>query len=97
MTRAEVLARLRALRPWLESEGVARVGLFGSFARDEATADSDIDLVVEYEPERTPYFFDFVGLKLELEEKLGAPVDLFTPDSLRPWLRERIEASVVHV
>ncbi len=97
MSRADLLARLAVLKPWLEEQGVARVGVFGSHARDEATPDSDVDLVVELEPDRTPTLFGFVGLQLALEEKLRAPVDLFTPDSLRPWLKDRIEATLVHV
>ena len=45
MTRAELLLRLRELKPWLESRGVVDLRLFGSFARDEARDDSDVDLL----------------------------------------------------
>ncbi len=95
MTRAGVLEQLSALRPWLNSQGVSRIALFGSHARDEAGPQSDIDLVVEFAPGRTPDLFSFAGLKLELEQRLGASVDLFTPNSLHPGLRHRIEASLI--
>lgn len=95
MDRSVVLERLRALRPWLTAQGVSRVALFGSHARDTAHSQSDIDLVVEFAPGRTPDLFAFAGLKLELEQRLSAPVDLFTPDSLHPGLRSRIEAALI--
>jgi len=95
MTRSRLLEQLSALRPWLKSQGVTRMAVFGSHARDEAGPKSDIDLLVEFAPGRTPDLFAFAGLKLELERRLGAPVDLFTPNSLHPGLRERIEGSLI--
>lgn len=95
MTRSNLLEQISALRPWLVSQGVSRIALFGSHARDEAKAGSDIDLVVEFAPGRTPDLFSFAGLKLELEQRLGASVDLFTPNSLHPGLRDHIEASLI--
>jgi uncharacterized protein len=95
MTRSSVLEQLSAMRSWLNSQGVSRIALFGSHARDEAGLLSDVDLVVEFAPGRTPDLFSFAGLKLELETRLGATVDLFTPDSLHPGLRDRIEASLI--
>ncbi|MBL8547328.1 MAG: nucleotidyltransferase family protein [Hyphomonadaceae bacterium] len=96
MDRADLLQRLSALRPWLTAQGVDRIALFGSYARGEATEKSDIDLVVEFASGRTPDLFAFAGLKLELERHLGARVDLFTPQSLHPGLRERIEADLIN-
>lgn len=46
MNREHLLGKLRALKPWLQERGIARVRLFGSYARDEAGPDSDIDLLV---------------------------------------------------
>jgi len=96
MNRPQLLERLSALNPWLASQGVQRIGVFGSHARGEARDRSDIDLIVEFAPERTPDLFAFAGLKLELEQRLGAPVDLFTPQSVHPALRERIEADLIY-
>ncbi|MGJ3231041.1 MAG: nucleotidyltransferase family protein [Oceanicaulis sp.] len=95
MTRAETLERLRALRPFFQERGVSRVRVFGSHARDEAGPDSDLDLIVEFEPGRTPDLWSFVGIGLDLGDRLGVEVDLFTPDSLHPLLRRKIEDAAV--
>ncbi|MFN9251050.1 MAG: nucleotidyltransferase family protein [Brevundimonas sp.] len=47
MTREELLTRLRELKPWLEEQGIVNLRLFGSYARDEAGPDSDVDLLVD--------------------------------------------------
>ena len=47
MTRDELLTKLRELKPWLEEQGIVNVRLFGSYARDDARPDSDVDLIVE--------------------------------------------------
>ena len=80
MTREEVLAKLRALKPWLESQGIGRVRLFGSHARDEARPDSDVDLIVEL---TRPMGLDYFRIEDELSEKLGAKVEMSTEDALR--------------
>ena len=80
MTRDEVLAKLRELKPWLQSQGIGRVRLFGSHARDEARPDSDIDLIVEL---TRPMGLDFFRIEDELGEKLGARVEMSTEDALR--------------
>ena len=95
MDRSLLLARLREMKPWLESKGISRVRIFGSHALDSARADSDVDLVVEFLPGYTPDLFAFSGLKLDLEERLGARVDLLTPSAMHPALKERIEATLI--
>jgi len=72
----------------LEKYGVTRAALFGSVVRDEATEESDIDLLVEFEGGRS--LLDLVGLKLELESLLKRKVDIVTYSSLHPLLRDRI-------
>jgi predicted nucleotidyltransferase len=47
MTRAELLIKLRDLKPWLAEQGIVNLRLFGSYARDEAGPDSDVDLLVD--------------------------------------------------
>jgi len=68
--------------------GATNVRVFGSFARGEAGPDSDLDLLVDLEPERS--LFDQVDLKLALEEILGRRVDGMTEDGLYWLLRRRI-------
>lgn len=69
--------------------GVRDLSVFGSVARDEATAASDIDLLVDFEGPAT--FDGFMGLKLFLEDTLGVKVDLVTRAALKPRLKSRIE------
>jgi predicted nucleotidyltransferase len=65
--------------------------LFGSAARGEEKADSDVDLLVEFEGDKS--LFDLIGLELELTAFLGRKVDLLTEPSISPYLRDRILAS----
>jgi predicted nucleotidyltransferase len=95
MTRDETINRLHGLKPFFQENGVRRVRIFGSHARDEASPDSDLDLIVDFEPGRTPDLWSFVGIGLELGDRLGIAVDLFTPDSLHPLLRDKIEGAAV--
>lgn len=84
MTRAEALRRLTEIRPWLVSQGVTRLRLFGSTARDEARADSDVDLLVDFDPMPGLRFFI---IEQELSERLGAKVELVTEPALAPDIR----------
>ncbi len=87
MTRDELLAKLRELKPWLEEQGIVNVRLFGSYARDEAGPDSDVDLLVDL---ARPMGFRFFSLADEIEDRLGRDVDLITDASLKnPHIRNR--------
>jgi hypothetical protein len=86
--RASILKALHESRPLLNSFGVIRLSLFGSFARDDGRADSDVDLLVEFD--RPIGLFEFVRLQRQLGELLDHPVDLVTPEALKPQLRDRI-------
>ena len=94
MRRDEALAILSAHQEQLKGFGVKSLALFGSVARDEASADSDVDLLVEFE--KPVGLFTFVRLQRYLEEILGRSVDLGTPDSLKPYLREPVFKDVVY-
>jgi predicted nucleotidyltransferase len=91
--REDILVALRNAKPLLDSFGVAHVSLFGSFARDEAGEDSDVDVLVEFA--RPIGMFDFVRLQRELGERIGRNVELVTPAALKPQLRDRILAEAV--
>jgi len=68
---------------------VSRLSAFGSVLRDDFLADSDVDLLVEFEPGRTPGF-GFFSLQDELTRLFGRPVDLNTRASLSPYFRNRV-------
>ena len=78
----------RRIIPILRSYDVKRAAFFGSFVRGEEKEDSDIDVLVEFEGEKS--LLDLAGLKIELEELLRRKVDVLTYDSLHPLLRDRI-------
>ena len=86
MPRAELLRRLAELKPWLTAQGVERLRLFGSHARDEAGDRSDVDLIADL---AKPMGLRFFRLQDELAERLGAPVDLVTEAALAPDIRYR--------
>ena len=71
--------------------------LFGSTARDDAKSESDLDLFVDYDPNKKFSLVDLVGIKLLLEDELGMAVDITTRDSLHPMLRHEIEKSAIRV
>ena len=90
MTRREIFNRLAVARPQLRRQGVKRLRLFGSRARDESTLMSDVDLLVEFD-ERPIGLFEMARIQRQLEELLGVNhVDLVTPEGLHPALRQRI-------
>lgn len=72
--------------------GIRRLRLFGSALRGELRADSDIDLLVEFEPGRTPGLLGIARLELELAEMFGRPVDLRTLADLSRYFRDDVAA-----
>jgi len=79
----------------MRQRGVVRASVFGSVARGEDTSDSDIDFLVEFEKGRT--LLDLSGLRLDLSETLEREVDVATPNSLHPEMKERILAEQVRI
>ena len=73
---------------------VRKIGIFGSYARNEATADSDIDILVEF---REPIGWEFVDLQNYLEEILRHRVDLVTVRALKPQLKDTILSDVIYI
>ncbi len=85
MTRDELLIKLRDLKPWLAEQGIVNVRLFGSYARDEAGPDSDVDLLVDLSK---PIGWEFYSLKEEIAARLGQNVDMCPDDGLNnPYIR----------
>lgn len=85
----EAMSRLRTAEAEIRSFGVRRLALFGSVRRDEARPDSDVDLLVEFEP-ALKTFDNFMGLAVYLEELLGRRVELVTPEYLSPYIGPHI-------
>ena len=68
--------------------GVTGIRVFGSFARGEARQDSDLDLLIETGPVRTPFFP--AGLITDLEAELGRRIEVTTQSALHPLMREEV-------
>ena len=96
MNRDEVLNVLRAHKPILSQRfGVTELALFGSFARDQATDTSDVDILVQFDaPLNWQRYFGAQGY---LEDLLGRPVDLATDQDLRVEIRPYVEREVIDV
>ena len=96
MNKSEVLRLLQTHKQILaERFGVTDLAVFGSFARDEATDESDLDILVTFDNPATsrPYF----GVQFYIEDLTGRAVDLVTDKALRPELRPSVERDCVHV
>ena len=89
----ELIKKNRALLK--ERYKVKRLGIFGSYSRGKAKADSDVDILVEFfEP---PDFFEFIRLENFLKDLFGIKVDLVTRKALKPLIRNAILKETVYV
>ena len=87
-TLLEVKESLKALKAKLaEDYAVQRIGVFGSFARNEQTDNSDIDILVEFSH---PVGYEFFRLQRFLEKHLGRKIDLATQAMLKPGIKDSV-------
>jgi predicted nucleotidyltransferase len=94
--RETTLHRLNEEAPALRRRyGLRSLAVFGSMARGDDHEGSDVDILATFEGRAG--FDNFMGLKLELEDLLGRPVDLGTPETLRPEFRAGVERDLIHV
>jgi len=95
-TRQDLLALLAQHKPVLaERFGVKRLALFGSFARDTAREDSDVDVLVRFNvPATSDMYF---GLQFDLEDLLARPVDVVSETALRERLRPYVERDAIPI
>ena len=92
MRRDETIEKLKTHAEELRSRGVTRLCLFGSVLRNESTPDSDVDLLVDLDPDQRMSLIDFAELRLRLGDILGHEVDLVRRDGLKPYLKDAILA-----
>jgi predicted nucleotidyltransferase len=79
-----------------EKYHIARLSLFGSVNRDDFSADSDVDVLIEFKPGKTPGL-RFFTIQDDLTQLFGRRVDLNTPESLSRYFREKVEAEAVPI
>jgi predicted nucleotidyltransferase len=97
MRRDEVVARLKAAESAIRARGARALYLFGSHARDEASADSDVDVFIDKDRSRQFGFDEFMDIYFLLRERLGDKVDYGTREGLSPALRAEIEREAIRV
>jgi len=92
----DVLSLLRKHEPELKERfGVAKIGIFGSFARGEARPDSDVDILVTFHDGKKT-FDNFMGTRFYLEDLFRRKVDLVTDAALKPLIRDPIMKEVIY-
>jgi predicted nucleotidyltransferase len=87
MDRDDILARLRDNEAMLKARGVLHAALFGSRARGNARPDSDIDIMIEIDPEAHIGVWGYAGVALDIAELFDGPVDVAGRDGLKPWIK----------
>jgi len=97
MDRQKIIEKIQANRALLEQFSVKSISVFGSVLRKGAGTDSDVDILVDFEPGARIGLFEFVELKNALSDLLGMPVDLGMPDALHPALKDEILREALHV
>ena len=89
MDRAQVIATLRRHELELKAAGIVHLRLFGSVARGEASAESDVDLVADMDHSRRLNLYSMARLENQLTDLLGAKVDLTPASSMKETVRAR--------
>ena len=81
---------------FLKECGSKKISIFGSYVRGEATPESDLDIIVEFEESIS--LLDIVGFEMDLSERLGIKVELLTEKSISPYIIEDVlaEAKVIY-
>ena len=87
MRRDDVIARLREAEPALRARGIRRAAVFGSVARGDDRPDSDIDILVEFEPGREGTIYAYMALKEYVASLFEGRVDVIDRDALKQHLR----------
>lgn len=98
MNNSPVVIPRALVADFCRRHGIQRLSLFGSVLREDFSPTSDLDVLVEFLPGRTPGYFAFAGLQTELSEILQRTVDLRTPADLSKYFRDEVirEARLIH-
>ena len=87
-----------AIAEFCRRNGVSRLSLFGSILRDDFRPDSDVDVLVEFLPDRTPTLFSIARIEADLCDLIGRKIDLKTPRELSRYFRDKViaQAKLLH-
>jgi uncharacterized protein len=96
MRRDDIIAKLKEAETALRARGIRRAAVFGSVARGDARPDSDIDILVEFEPGSEGTIYDYIRLKEFVASLFDGPVDVIDRDALKPHLRAPLERDTLY-
>ncbi len=96
MKRDEIIQKLRDRQADLRAQGVTHAALFGSIARGEQRPDSDIDILVELDPDVVMTIFDYAGVKDLISDMFDGPVDVVSREGLKPLVRPGVAADAIY-
>jgi uncharacterized protein len=91
-TRARINLPEEEIAAFCRRHGISRLALFGSVLREDFQPDSDVDVLVEFEPAHVPGLFGLARMERELSDLLGRKADLNTPGFLSPYFRQEVLA-----
>jgi hypothetical protein len=96
MNAQDALATLRRYEADLRARGIRHAAVFGSVARGENRPDSDLDIIIDIEPDARVTVFDYVGLKEYIASLFDGPVDVVSRDGLKPHVRPIAMANSIY-
>jgi len=96
MNTQDAIATLRRHEADLRARGICHAGVFGSVSRGENRPDSDLDIIIDIEPDIRVTVFDYVGLKEYIAGLFEAPVDVVSRESLKPHIRPAATADAIY-
>jgi len=96
MNGEQIIARLRENEPALRARGVSHAALFGSRARGDNRPDSDIDIMVEFDPAAHVTVFNYVGLKEYIASLFDGTVDVVSREGLKPYVRPAATTDAIY-
>jgi predicted nucleotidyltransferase len=96
MKRDEIIEKLKAREADLRAHGVTHAALFGSVARNEQNAESDIDILVDLDPAIVVTMFDYAGVKAYVAGLFNESVDVVDREALKPRLRPKAIADAIY-
>lgn len=97
MPRNEILTTLSHLKGRLSQYGVSRIGLYGSFAREDARQDSDIDILIDFQSDKETYMNFMATCEILENELKDRKIDIVTLNGLSPFIGKHILNEVIYV
>ena len=98
MNKEQILDYLKNKKQFLQEHfGISKIGLFGSYARDESTKNSDIDIIYEIDKDKKFSMFAYLKLNKYLEESFHAKVDLVRETAIKESLKSYISKDIIYV